>query len=126
MGLRAEVTAQDMEDTFLPAFEAGVESAHAVGLMCSYSAPSFGGGLKDSNAADGSTTPSCANRELLTGLSTFSLYPCLAAEGRGLLVDSPLYPWVRRLNGVDGTSVLRDRFVPADWCARRDADANTR
>mmetsp|Transcript_39786 Transcript_39786/g.131687 ORF Transcript_39786/g.131687 Transcript_39786/m.131687 type:complete len:679 (+) Transcript_39786:694-2730(+) len=69
MGLRAEVTAQDMEDTFLPAFEAGVESAHAVGLMCSYSAPSFGGGLKGSNAADGSTTPSCANRELLTGLA---------------------------------------------------------
>ena len=66
------------------------------------------------------------SRTAVCNPSTFSLYPCLAAEGRGLLVDSPLYPWVRRLNGVDSTSVLRDRFVPADWCARRDADASTR
>ena len=32
----AQVTAQDMEDTYLPAFKAGVTEGHAAGVMCSY------------------------------------------------------------------------------------------
>eukprot|EP00929_Paragymnodinium_shiwhaense_P013178 TRINITY_DN121033_c0_g1_i1.p1 TRINITY_DN121033_c0_g1~~TRINITY_DN121033_c0_g1_i1.p1 ORF type:complete len:760 (-),score=89.65 TRINITY_DN121033_c0_g1_i1:106-2385(-) len=47
----ANVTTQDLADTYLPAFEACVK-ARAKGLMCSY------------NAVNG--TPSCANEKLLT------------------------------------------------------------
>lgn len=34
----AVVTAQDMNDTYLPAFEAGVVDGAASGIMCSYNA----------------------------------------------------------------------------------------
>ena len=34
-GFAANVTAQDMEDTYLPAFESGVSEGKASGLMCS-------------------------------------------------------------------------------------------
>ena len=33
------VSSQDMEDTYLPAFEAGVKKGHASGLMCSVRHP---------------------------------------------------------------------------------------
>ena len=32
----AEVTPQDLQDTYLPAFKAGVTSGNARGVMCSY------------------------------------------------------------------------------------------
>ena len=35
-GFAAMVTSQDMTDTYLPAFEAGVETGKASGIMCSY------------------------------------------------------------------------------------------
>jgi hypothetical protein len=36
LGFAANVTATDMEDTYLPAFEAGVRDGNASGIMCSY------------------------------------------------------------------------------------------
>ncbi len=50
----AIITKQDMHDTYLPAFEAGVKAGKASGLMCSY------------NAVNG--VPSCADGALLTDL----------------------------------------------------------
>ena len=42
MAFAAMVTLQDMEDTFLPAFQAGVERGNASGVMCSYAAVTYG------------------------------------------------------------------------------------
>lgn len=41
----AVVTSQDMEDTYLPAFHAGVTAGKASGLMCSYNAETYGSGI---------------------------------------------------------------------------------
>jgi beta-glucosidase-like glycosyl hydrolase len=41
----AIVTTQDMEDTYLPAFKAGVVKANASGIMCSYNAETYGDGI---------------------------------------------------------------------------------
>ncbi len=49
----AHVTAQDMADTYLPAFEACVRKGRASALMCSY------------NSING--VPACANEDLLNG-----------------------------------------------------------
>ncbi len=51
----AHITAQDMADTYLPAFEACVVGGRASGIMCSY------------NRVNG--VPSCANEGLLNGLA---------------------------------------------------------
>mmetsp|Transcript_18126 Transcript_18126/g.43550 ORF Transcript_18126/g.43550 Transcript_18126/m.43550 type:complete len:739 (+) Transcript_18126:71-2287(+) len=51
----AEVSQQDLEDTYFPAFKAGIQKGNASGLMCSY------------NAVNG--VPSCANTGLLNGLA---------------------------------------------------------
>jgi beta-glucosidase len=50
-GFNAEVSAHDLEDTYLPAFRAAVTEGHAQSTMCAY------------NAVDG--TPDCANALLL-------------------------------------------------------------
>ncbi len=50
-GFNAEVSAHDLEDTYLPAFRAAVTEGHAQSTMCAY------------NALDG--TPDCANGLLL-------------------------------------------------------------
>ena len=66
----AVVTAQDMEDTFLPAFEAGVERGHAVGIMCSYNAETYGYGLLGpGSTAQHGAIPSCANKYLMNDLA---------------------------------------------------------
>ena len=41
----AVVTAQDMEDTYLPAFEAGVARGKASGIMCAYNSVTYGSGI---------------------------------------------------------------------------------
>lgn len=35
LGFAAVVTKQDMNDTYMPSFKAGVQEGHASGLMCS-------------------------------------------------------------------------------------------
>lgn len=66
----AVVTAQDMEDTYLPAFEAGVEKGHAVGIMCSYNAETYGYGLLGPGSAEQhGAIPSCANKYLMNDLA---------------------------------------------------------
>ena len=47
----AKVTDEDLDNTYLPAFHAGVKLGRASGLMCSY------------NSVNG--VPSCANGEFL-------------------------------------------------------------
>lgn len=70
IGFVAAVTAQDMRDTFLPAFREGVESARASGLMCSYNSETFGAGsLGPGSKAQLGSVPSCANRYLLNDLA---------------------------------------------------------
>jgi len=64
----AMVTSQDMEDSYLPAFQAGVEKAHPSGLMCSYNAESFGEGLYGTGT-QGGAIPSCANKGILNDLA---------------------------------------------------------
>jgi beta-glucosidase-like glycosyl hydrolase len=66
----AQVVAQDMLDTYLPAFEQGVKSGKASGLMCSYNAETYGSGIfGKSNISDQyGAIPSCANRGLLNEL----------------------------------------------------------
>lgn len=65
----AVVTAQDMEDTYLPAFEAGITKGNASGLMCSYNAETYGNGLfGKGSAAQHGAIPSCANKGLLNDL----------------------------------------------------------
>ena len=61
----AVVSAQDMQDTYLPAFRAGIEQGNASGLMCSYNAETYGSGLFGSGT-QGGAIPSCANKGLLT------------------------------------------------------------
>ena len=51
----AIITAQDLHDTYLPAFQSAVQRGRARGLMCSY------------NALNG--VPMCANEKLLNGLA---------------------------------------------------------
>ena len=66
------VSARDMEDTYLPAFEAGVKHGHAAGLMCSYNAETFGyASYGNASVAPGqySGVPSCANEGLLRDLA---------------------------------------------------------
>jgi len=67
MGFAANVTSQDMEDSCLPAFQAGVERGNASGLMCSCTAVNYGVGIYGSGAQYGAI-PSCANKGLLTDL----------------------------------------------------------
>jgi len=51
----AQVTEQDLADTYYPPFEAGVKKGKASGMMCSY------------NSING--VPSCANQPMLNGLA---------------------------------------------------------
>ena len=64
----AVVTSQDMEDTYLPAFESGVEDAKAVGIMCSYNAETYGEGIFGPGT-QGGAIPSCANKGILNDLA---------------------------------------------------------
>jgi beta-D-xylosidase 4 len=64
----AVVTAQDMEDTYLPAFQAGVERGRASGLMCSYNAETYGYGTMG-NGTQGGAVPSCANKYIMNDLA---------------------------------------------------------
>lgn len=61
VGGAAIVTAQDMEDTYLPAFEAGVKKGKASGIMCSYNAETYGSGLNGNGTKPGDqgAIPSC-------------------------------------------------------------------
>ena len=67
-GFAAVVTAQDMEDTYLPAFSVGVEKANAVGIMCSYNAETYGEGVFGAGT-QGGAIPSCANKGILNDLA---------------------------------------------------------
>jgi len=70
MSFPAVVTAQDMVDTYLPAFEEGVERGHAVGIMCSYNAETFGYGVLGPGSEDQKgAIPSCANKYLMNDLA---------------------------------------------------------
>lgn len=70
MSFAAVVSAQDMEDTYLPAFASGVEDGRAAGLMCSYSAETFGRGSRGPGSPkQGGAVPSCANQGLLSDLA---------------------------------------------------------
>eukprot|EP00045_Choanoeca_perplexa_P017763 m.265888 g.265888 ORF g.265888 m.265888 type:complete len:938 (+) comp17625_c0_seq69:4151-6964(+) len=64
----AFVTAQDMADSFLPAFQAGVQRGNASGMMCSYNAETYGYGLYG-NGTQGGAIPSCANKYLMNDLA---------------------------------------------------------
>jgi beta-glucosidase-like glycosyl hydrolase len=64
----AMVTSQDMEDTFLPAFQAGVEKGNASSIMCSYNAESYGQGIYGTGK-QGGAIPSCANKGILNDLA---------------------------------------------------------
>ena len=65
----AVVNAQDMTDTYLPAFQAGVQKGKASGLMCSYNAETYGNGIYGPGTADQhGAIPSCANKGLLNDL----------------------------------------------------------
>ena len=70
-GEAAVVTAQDMTDTYLPAFEAGIVHGKASGIMCSYNAETYGSGLYGNSTAPGQhgAVPSCGNKGLLTDLA---------------------------------------------------------
>ena len=57
-----------MEDTYLPAFEAGVERGNASGIMCSYNAETYGYGVMG-NGTQGGAIPSCANKGILNDLA---------------------------------------------------------
>jgi beta-glucosidase-like glycosyl hydrolase len=66
----AIVTAQDMEDTYLPAFEAGVVKGNASGIMCSYNAETYGEGVFGPGpAAQHGAIPSCANKGIMNDLA---------------------------------------------------------
>ena len=68
LGFAAYVTSQDMEDTYLPAFEAGVEDGKAIGIMCSYNAETYGEGIFGAGTQNGAI-PSCANKGILNDLA---------------------------------------------------------
>ena len=77
-----------MEDSYLPAFQAGVQRGNASGMMvrqaaslappssqyplaclqCSYNAETYGYGLYG-NGTQGGAIPSCANKYLMTDLA---------------------------------------------------------
>ena len=66
------VNARDMQDTYLPAFEAGVRLGQVSGIMCSYNEETYGYGTYGNSSStpeqyDG--VPSCANKGLLTDLA---------------------------------------------------------
>jgi beta-glucosidase-like glycosyl hydrolase len=66
------VEARDMEDTYLPAFEAGVRLGKAAGIMCSYNAETFGYasyGNASTPPGQYGGVPSCANEGVLTTLA---------------------------------------------------------
>mmetsp|Transcript_77291 Transcript_77291/g.250180 ORF Transcript_77291/g.250180 Transcript_77291/m.250180 type:complete len:656 (-) Transcript_77291:1901-3868(-) len=67
-GMGAVVTAQDMNDTYLPAFMAGIQQGRASGIMCSYNGETYGYGLLG-NGTQGGAIPSCANRYTMTDLA---------------------------------------------------------
>ena len=67
MAFSANVTSQDMEDSYLPAFQAGVERGNASGVMCSYAAVTYGAGVYGAGSQHGAI-PACANKVLLTDL----------------------------------------------------------
>lgn len=59
-----------MEDTYLPAFEAGVTKGNASGIMCSYNAETYGEGIYGPGTADQhGAIPSCANKGILNDLA---------------------------------------------------------
>jgi len=64
----AVVTKQDMEDTYLPAFEAGVTRGGASSIMCSYNAETYGYGIYGNGTQEGAI-PSCANKGILNDLA---------------------------------------------------------
>lgn len=64
----AVVTSQDMEDTYLPAFQAGVEKGKATSIMCSYNAETYGEGIYG-EGTQGGAIPSCANKGILNDLA---------------------------------------------------------
>jgi len=66
-GVGVAVTAQDMEDTYLPAFKAGVQRGRASCIMCSYNAETYGAGIFGVGA-QGGAIPSCANQFTMTEL----------------------------------------------------------
>eukprot|EP00039_Didymoeca_costata_P011358 m.159291 g.159291 ORF g.159291 m.159291 type:complete len:761 (+) comp15146_c1_seq7:120-2402(+) len=68
IGEAAVVTEQDMEDTYLVPFEAGIVNGSASGIMCSYNAETYGYGLYGKGSQNGAI-PSCANKGLLTDLA---------------------------------------------------------
>lgn len=66
----AVTSAQDMEDTYLPAFSVGVEKGNAVGIMCSYNAETYGSGIYGPGDNDQhGAIPSCANKGILNDLA---------------------------------------------------------
>lgn len=70
VGFAAQVEARDMEDTYLPAFEAGVRHGRASGIMCSYTAETYGYGMLGNGSAEQhGAIPSCANKYLMTDLA---------------------------------------------------------
>ena len=65
----AQVQAQDMLDTYLPAFENGIKKGKASGLMCSYNAETYGSGIYGNGTLEQhGAIPSCANQGLLNDL----------------------------------------------------------
>lgn len=79
----AVVTSQDMEDTYLPAFQAGVQLGNATGMMCSYNAETYGYGVfGPGSEAQFGAIPSCANKGVLTDLvkSKVSVCACVCAR----------------------------------------------
>jgi len=67
----AVVNSQDMQDTYLPAFEYGVKEGKASGLMCSYNSETYGTGIYGPNTWESGqhgSIPSCANKGILEDL----------------------------------------------------------
>eukprot|EP00937_MAST-01D_sp_MAST-1D-sp2_P005234 g5234.t1 len=65
---RAFSSLRTLQDTYLPAFQSGVEKGNASGIMCSYNAETFGYGI-DGKGSQGGAIPSCANKGLLNDLA---------------------------------------------------------
>lgn len=66
------VNAQDMIDTYLPAFQKGVQEGKASGIMCSYNAETYGTGIYGNNTWQKNqhgAIPSCANKYLMNDLA---------------------------------------------------------
>lgn len=104
LSFAADVSPQDMHDTYLPPFRDGIQEGGASGLMCAYSAQNMGLGATvgaDATADEARThgaIPSCANRGLLTGLvrevygfDGYVTTDCGAAEGLGMGRESHGY-----------------------------------